>query len=142
MSLLKPGQDGLYFLCAVTALSNFGAASYAIFSPSILSDIIDYGTWKFGQNHAGIYFSLYSLATKATVAIGGAFALGIAGWYGFDPSESDHSEQAVSGLRLGAIYLPAILGFTSLILIYLIPMSAGRHAVICKALARRESRKR
>ena len=125
-------------LCMCVIYSGFAAVT--VMAPSLLADIIDYGTWKFDRDRAGTYFSLYTLVTKANLAIGGALGLGIAGWYGFDATAVDHSVDAVFGLRLAISWLPALLVLLSIIFILLIPINARRHAVIRRCLDSRTRR--
>ena len=76
--------------------------------PSLLSDIVDYGTWKFGADRAGTYFSLYTFINKAVGALGGAMGLAIAGWVGFDPTTTTHSDMSISGVRFAIAWIPAL----------------------------------
>ena len=135
-----PTDRLLFFLVVDMCLISLGTASMYVLAPSILSDIVDYGTWKFGTNRSATYFSLYTLITKANIGIGASVAIGIAGWYGFDPTEVTPSAQSVFGLRLAISYLPAfiILLCTAIILVF--PIHARRHQVIIKSLARRACR--
>ena len=77
----------------INTLVVFGFAAYSILVPSMLADIIDYGTWKSGIELGGTYFSVFTLMGKATMAIGGALGLFIAGGYGFDPAASTHYDR-------------------------------------------------
>lgn len=140
LALLTPDDPSFTILVMAMALAFLGAISVTIFAPALLSDIVDYSAWKFGSKRAGSYFSLYFLFWKANEAIGIALGLAIAGWFGFDPSASSHAPQAVWGLKLAAIWMPSLLFLLSIIFIYRIPINARRHAIICKALARREER--
>ena len=138
MTVLTPDNPSFTLLMLVMMPAFLAAISFLVFAPALLSDIIDYSTWKFGEDFAGTYFSAYSLIMKTNAAIGGAAGLAIAGWYGFDPSLSTHSQEAIWGLKLAAIWLPASLFLISIIFISRIPINSRRHAIICKALERRD----
>lgn len=138
---LVPKSTADLWLALTVVPAFLGFLSFGIFVPALLSDIVDYSTWKFDKDYSGSYFSLYFLVTKTNVAIGGALGLAIAGWSGFDPANSSHDAKAVWGLQVAAIWLPALLMLLSILFIYHIPLNARRHAVIRKALARREKRK-
>ena len=140
MAFLNPANPSFSILVVVMTLAYLGAASFMIFAPALLSDIIDYGTWKNGGQFAGSYFSIFLLATKANETIGVVLGLAIAGRYGFDPSSIVHSPEAIFGLQVAAIWLPALLLILSLVFINRIPLDARRHAVILRALRRRHSR--
>ena len=138
MLLLSPEVTGFVLLASVMIPIYIGATSLSLFAPAMLSDIVDYSSWKYGDDFAGSYFSVYFLITKTNVAIGGALGLALAGWFGFDPAASNHSAESVFGLRLAAIWVPTLVLLLSIFFIIRQPIDARRHAVICKALDRRK----
>ena len=131
---LTPGGDITPLLLTMVWIGVSGA-SFSIMMPSVLSVIVDYSHWKFGLDNAATYFSLLIMMTKVNLAIGGATALAIVGWYGFDPSStSAHSAEAVRGLRWAIAWLPAIIISMALILIAISPLRKHRHAIILRRL--------
>ena len=138
--LLSPERTGWLELLLCMALITSGFAAYGIMLPSLLSDIIDYGNWKFGQDYGATYFSLYTLVGKANIAIGGGLGLAIAGGYGFDPSSTVQSGEALFGLRFSIAWLPALVTFASIGFILLTPLDARRHATIRRRLNARVNR--
>ena len=111
-----------------------GFATFSLILPSLLSDIIDYGTWKFGKDRAATYFSLSTFINKTVAALGAAMGLAIAGWTGFDPSAAFHSDASIIGLRLSVAWIPALIIVLSIIFIALIPITVRRHALIRRRL--------
>ena len=137
---LAPGTSAVsLFMCVLGLLSAVGVA-LQVLPASLLSDIVDYGSFKFGTDRAATYFSIYQLMVKANVGIGGALGLGIAGWYGFEPAATMHSGQGLLGLVLGIAFIPALLLLISLIFIFLIPINMYRHSIIQKRLTLRSQR--
>jgi len=108
--------------------------------PSLLSDIADYGSWKFRADHSAMYFSTYLFLQKTNVGIGGAFALAVVGLYGFDATAITHSDKSVQGLRIAIGLIPALLMIISLLFIAKIPINAHRHHIIQKRLTQRLQR--
>ena len=140
MLLLVPDNPNAFFLIMLMVLIFLGSISTTIFAPALLSDIIDYSTWKFGQDFAASYFSIFFLIMKANDALGAAIGLSIVGWFGFNLSNKVHDSESVMGLQMAAIWLPVFFLLMSVFLIYKIPINTRRHTIICKALARRRSR--
>lgn len=101
---------------------------------SMLSDIVDYSTWKFGTYRGSTYFALYMFTNKAALAVGGALGLAIAGGYGFDPSSSSQTESGITGLKLAMTWGPTLLVVISMIFIALSPITARRHGIIRRRL--------
>jgi Na+/melibiose symporter-like transporter len=137
--LLSPEGTGWLELLFCVALVYCGFAAFSIMVPSLLSDIIDYGTWKFGTDRAATYFSLYTFINKSVGALGGALALAIAGWFGFDPTATSHSDVTVFGLRLSMVWIPTLFILLSIVFIACIPITGRRHAIIRCSLDRREA---
>lgn len=137
--LLSPEMSWLLLL-AFMVITYIGIHAIYTVAPSLLSDIIDYDTWKFGSDQAAIYFSAYSVSSKISVAIGGALSLAIAGGYGFDPASSVHSKEAISGLRLAMVWLPIPFLLVAIGLIVRIPINARRHRIIRQSLDARAAR--
>lgn len=135
MIFIEPGTGLIAPLFVICALF-FSGACQGVVAPAILADIVDYGMWKFGRDRAATYFSFYMLITKVNVGISSALGLTIIGLYHFDPTMTIHSEEAVSGMRLALIVIPAFFILLSLIFILLTPINKRRHAIIRKRLDR------
>ncbi|MDB4000840.1 MFS transporter [bacterium] len=131
---LSPEDTGWLALLFCMALITSGFACFSIMVPSLMSDIVDYGTWKFGTDRAATYFSLYTFINKSVGALGGALGLAIAGWVGFDPTATNHSDMAISGVRFTIAWIPALFILLSIFFISRIPITAHRHAVIRRRL--------
>lgn len=134
ISLLSQPNFSWVFLLISMLLINCGFASFGIMVPSLLSDIIDYGTLKSSVDYSCSYFSLYTLINKTVGAAGGALSLAIASRYGFDPTTSIHGQKAVYGLFLGVAWLPIAFTLLSIVCIALIPISPRQHAIIRRRL--------
>ena len=137
---LSPENTGWLALMFCMTLIISGFACFSIMVPSLLSDIVDYGTWKFGTDRAATYFSLYTFINKSVGALGGALGLAIAGWVGFDPTASTHNDMAIFGVRFTIAWIPALFILLSIVFIARIPITAHRHAVIRRRLDSRFAR--
>ena len=136
---LVPGDSGFLSLLVTMVLCyGVGATVIAALGPSLLGDIIDYSRWKFGNDRAATYFSLYTMVGKVSVAIGGAIGLAIAGYYGFNPSADFYSERSIGGLHLAIAWIPAAISVCTIPLFLMNPITARRHAVIRKRLDARD----
>jgi glycoside/pentoside/hexuronide:cation symporter, GPH family len=134
IGLLSPEHTGWPELLVCMALISSGYTTFGVMVPSLLSDIVDYGTWKFGTDRAATYFSLYFFINKAVAAFGGALVLAIVGWAGFDLTATSHNNEVVVGLRLGIAWIPTFFILLSIAFIARIPITARRHAIIRRQL--------
>lgn len=131
---MAPDQPSVVMLSIVMLFGFVGSVPVNAISPSLLADIIDYSTWKFGSNNTATYFSLYMLTLKTSMALGGSIGLSIAAWYEFDPTMAVHTKDAIFGLRLAACWLPVLLLLISIVVMALVPINTHRHAIIRQRL--------
>ncbi len=124
-------QSGLYFVYACQD----------IVVPSILGDAADYGAWKFRKDRTAVYFTFLSLSGKLGVGVGAASGLLVAGFFGFDPAVTSHSEEAVYGLKIAFFVLPAIFTLLSVFFIFLIRINQKSHSIIRKRIERQGIKK-
>lgn len=108
--------------------------------PSLLSDIVDYSTWKFGRERAAAHFSVFTFLNKAAGALGGAVGLALTARYAFDATATTHTEETIIGLRLSVAWLPAALTLLSIVFISNIPMNERRHAILKRRIDSRAIR--
>jgi Na+/melibiose symporter-like transporter len=118
-----------------------GSTAIAVFTAAILADIVDYATLKSGQDYAGSYYAVYTLALKSNIAIGAAIGLMVAGFSGFDASAVSHDDAHILGLHLAIAYIPAVSIAISLIFIALTPIGERRQTIIRRRLNNNTLRK-
>ena len=140
MAFLSPGKDALILFMILMSMIYIGNALMQVMIPSMLSDVVDYSTWKFGVDRAATYFSVNKFLDKTGLSIGGALGFWLAGWYGFDPAAVSHTEEGIFGLHLAVAYMPTVFFFLSLILIAIMPINRRRHQIIQRRLASRIQR--
>ena len=129
-----PALQSVVAVAAVIILCYLGSTPIVAISPSLLGDIIDFSTWKFGTDRAATYFSFYTLVLKTSTAVGGSLSFGLTGWYGFDPTANVQSEEAVFGLHLAICWLPALLMLLAVFVVLLVPINTHRHSIIRRRL--------
>ena len=140
---LSPENVSASYLLTLKIVQTVGFSCVLLVTPAMLSEVIDYGTWQAGVDRTATYFSLYTFFTKSFGAGSAALALGIAGWYGFDASVQvqGQDQDSVFGLMLGIVWLPLGFAIVALIFIFCSPISASRHAIVQRRLAKRPSRR-
>lgn len=140
LQMLQPGESAFLQFLVLNTLQNIGWVSVGVFGPSLLSDTVGYGIWKFGTDHSGFYFAFYSLLNKAGLGLGAALGLAVAGWHGFDPTVQVHGEESLRGMYLAISYIPTLLVLVAGMLVIMIPINARRYRIIQQRLASRIQR--
>ena len=132
--LLEPGVTEFWDLLALQVVNVLGGSCMVAFAPAMLSEIIDYSTWKFRIEQTATYYALFTFLGKLNIAVGGALGLAIAGWYGFDATTTVQTSKGIIGIMLGMAWLPIIFIVIALVLIVLNPIDTRRHGIIRRRL--------
>ena len=134
---LVPGEDALIPFVVLTFIIFFANAVINVVLLAILSDIADYGTWKFGVERNATYFAIYLFIGKTSMGVGGALGLALAGWSDLDPTVTVHSEESLWGLRMAMSLVPAIIIIVSVCIYAMQPINTRRHSIIQRRLTSR-----
>ena len=137
---LHPGETQFYELVLLKSLQTFSLVGSGIATLALLSDIADYGTWKYRINRSASYFAIYTFMGKSNIAIAMAMGLAIAGGYGFDAAATTHSEDSVFGLTLAMTWLPFLFSVVSLIFFLRIPLNERHSHIVRRQLDCRAAR--
>ena len=103
---------------------------------SIQADLIDLETLRGGENRTGIFFAVWSIATKAAAAMSSGLALLILSYFAFDPKiENDMiSLWVLTGLYA---FAPVVLKLTSVYVMWNFPLDENYHKSIqCRLKAK------
>ncbi|SDN41605.1 glycoside/pentoside/hexuronide:cation symporter, GPH family/probable glucitol transport protein GutA [Actinomyces ruminicola] len=108
------GQTNLTVLLVLQFLYGFSGFASPI-ALSMVPDAVDYYEHKTGIRADGTSYATVSLSTKFANAIGGAFALYIMGWFGYNGALDVQSSSALTGINIAANLVPAIMSFLALV---------------------------
>ncbi|SDM67533.1 MFS transporter [Actinomyces ruminicola] len=108
------GQTNLTVLLVLQFLYGFSGFASPI-ALSMVPDAVDYYEHKTGVRADGTSYATVSLSTKLANALGGAFALYIMGWFGYNGALDVQSASALTGINIAANLLPAIMALVAFI---------------------------
>jgi Na+/melibiose symporter-like transporter len=132
-----PGQ--LPLLLALTIAQGLAQGSGNLMLRSMVADVADQHRLKTGEDRTALFFSAFSLSSKAGMAVAVGIALPLVGWLGFDPKAAVNTPQALHGLLLVFALGPAIAHIVSAWLIHGFPLDEAEHSRIRRALDEREN---
>jgi GPH family glycoside/pentoside/hexuronide:cation symporter len=121
---------------ALMLSSGFGAVSM----PAIYADILDYGSLLDATDRKAMYVSITGFLVKAEVALAASLGFWIAGWFGFDATATEHTEQSTFAIRLAMSWVPLVITSFMLFFIWKMPLNDRRTAIIRRRLNARTSR--
>ena len=118
------GPKNLFWLYTVNIIFNFMAGPSMPLLWSMMADAADYSEWKNGRRATGLVFSASTLAFKGGGAIGGAIAMFLLSYYGYQANMAQ-SVETLNGIRLMLSIWPAIGAFISVIVLAFYNLNAG-----------------
>jgi GPH family glycoside/pentoside/hexuronide:cation symporter len=139
LASLNAGTD-LMLILALCVLAGIGVASAHVLPWSMIPDAIEYGEWQTGERHEGMFYSLITLAQKVATSIALPLALLVLNQSGYLPNSTTQPTSAVTGIRIIAGPIPAVLLGLGILFAGLYPLGRENYSQIAQMLeARRNS---
>lgn len=137
LALLAEG-DALWMV-GVVALRGSSFASVLFLSNAIAADVIDLDTLTSDEQRSGLFFAIWGMATKLSLALGVVLGTALPAALGYLPGEP---VEAAIAARVMAVYglLPAVLMGLGALLLYGFPVTREVHAQVHAALSERRAR--
>jgi len=133
------GPGDIYLFAIICVVSGIGLGADLALPPALQADVVDYDTLRHGKARAGIFFALWSMATKLALALAVGITFPLLDFFGF--STDGHNAPSTL-LVLAVIYsiVPVVMKIVSIFLIWNFPLTAGRQAIIRARLESRQQR--
>lgn len=127
-------------MIAVVVVRGSSFASILFLANSIAADVVDFDTLASGEQRTGLYFAVWGMVTKLSLALGVLLGTMLPSAFGYDPSAPETSLPVQ--VRLMAVYggVPALLMAAGALFLWNFPITRERHDEVREALeARRVS---
>lgn len=138
LGLLFVFPGGIWLLVVLTIAQGLTQGSGNLMLRAMVADVADHHDLVTGQNRTGLFFSVFSLATKAGPALGIGIALPLVAWLGFH-AKGPNTPEALETLKYVFALGPALAHLISAALIWHFPLDEQRHAAIRRALDARDA---
>ena len=130
--LLPPGAMIAFGLvCVVTGV---GLGADLALPPALQADVIDFDTLRNRQQRAGLFFALWSMATKLALALAVGLTFPLLDSLGFDPKAAVNSPSALWSLAVIYAWVPVVLKLVAIELVWAFPLTAARQRLMRKRL--------
>ena len=124
--LLGPGQ--LVPFTAILVLSGLFLGADLVLPPSMQADVVDVDTVEGGPQRTGLFFALWSMATKLALAAAVGFAFPILDAAGFVSGAPDGAGDGALALLYGAV--PVVFKLAAVALMWRYPLTRAKQAAI------------
>lgn len=106
---------------------------------AMVADVADHYRTATGEDHAGLYFSVFGLSIKLGGALAAGIALPLVAWFGFDPKAAHNAPQALQGLLAVFALGPALAHSAAAFIVAGFPLDARRQSEIRRQLEARDA---
>jgi Na+/melibiose symporter-like transporter len=139
LGLLFVTRGDFVTLAALTLAQGLSQGSGNLMLRAMVADVADQERLRTGEDRTALFFSVFSVSTKAAMAAAIGIALPLVGWLGFAPKAAVNSPQALHGLLLVFALGPALAHIASALLINGFPLDAKAHTDVRRRLAERDA---
>ncbi|TVQ52140.1 MAG: MFS transporter [Rhodobacteraceae bacterium] len=122
--LLGPGDVVAFTVICV--LTGFALSADLALPTAIQADVVDVDTAATGEQRTGLFFALWSVATKAALAVAGGAALIVLDVVGFRPGEAN-DPAALRALALLYAAAPVALKIVAVAMMWRFPLDRRAH---------------
>jgi len=128
---------GLPLILTLCVLAGIGVAAAHVLPWAILPDAVEWGEWKTGERHEGVFYSLVTLIRKATTSLAVPAVGLILQFTGYVPNAAQQPASALLGIRIVIGPIPAVLLCAGIVFALHYPLSREDYATIAGELERR-----
>lgn len=128
----------LVALMATVVIRGSSFASILFLANSIAADVIDADTLESGEQRSGLFFAVWGMVTKLSLALGVLLGTTLPAAMGYEPSGANISPEVQSRLMLVYGLVPGILMGAGGLFLRGFPITRERHAEIRQELEARQ----
>ncbi|MGF1476390.1 MAG: MFS transporter [Geminicoccaceae bacterium] len=126
------GDGDVYLFFGICVLSGFSLGADLALPASIQADVVDEDRVVSGGRRTGVYFAIWSMATKLSLAIAVGLAFGALGAAGFQPeNDADTGVWLLPWLYGG---LPVAIKLIAVTFVWRFPLDQARHQELQQSL--------
>ncbi len=133
------GHGDVLAFFTISVLSGIGLGADMVLPGSMQADVVDADTLESGEQRTGLYFALWGVATKLSLAGAVGIAFPLLEFLGFDAQITSNGPGALLGLALLYSIVPVILKILSVIMIWNFPIDAESQSRIRQEIEQRST---
>ena len=136
---LPLGAGDIVPFTILATIAGLSVAAGTVLPLAMKADVIDIDTLRSTEQRTGLFFALWGIADKLSIAVAAFLALSILAAFGFDP-KIDNGPNALLALSVCFLLLPSLFSIGAAILIWNYPITSERHRRIRDRLQRRRQK--
>jgi Na+/melibiose symporter-like transporter len=133
------GEGDVWWFLAITVLSGLSLGADQALPSAMQADVIDLDRLKSGRQRAGLYFALWGMANKLSLALAAGITFPLLELFGFDAQAERNTPSALLALALLYALLPVAFKLASVWSVAGYPIGPETQARIQRLIQRRQS---
>jgi Na+/melibiose symporter-like transporter len=135
LALLREGDTSL--LITLIAVRGSSFASILFLANSMAADVIDVDTLASGEQRSGLYFAVWGMTIKLSLALGVLLGTALPASLGYEPSAGATPADIQAGLMAIYGFVPALMMAAGVLFLRGFPITRERHAQVRAAIEAR-----
>jgi Na+/melibiose symporter-like transporter len=132
------GEGDLWWFLAIVVLSGVSLGADQALPSAMQADVIDLDRLKSGRQRAGLYFALWGMANKLSLALAAGLTFPLLELFGFDPQAETNTETALFALAALYALLPVVFKVASIWTVWRYPIDPATQDRIRRLIQKRE----
>lgn len=129
------GPGDIFAFAVICVLTGFLLGFDLVLPPAIQADVIDYDTAQSGEQRTGVYFALWGLATKLSLALGVGLAFPVLSWAGFvADSSAANPDFALDALSVLYAWCPIAPKLAAILIMWNFPIDERVQRALCEQI--------
>jgi glycoside/pentoside/hexuronide:cation symporter, GPH family len=135
------GEGDAMWLLIISLFTGFGLGADLVLPPAMQADVVDLDELRHREKRTGIFFAVWSIALKLSLALAAGIAFPILELVDFQRDVGDNLPGALLTLAILYAIVPVIFKLAAIALIWGFPLTAAKQAQIRRLIAAKDRRR-
>lgn len=134
------GEGDAWWLLTISLFTGFGLGADLVLPPAMQADVVDLDELRHREKRTGVFFAVWSIALKLSLALAAGIAFPILEWVDFQRVVGDNLPGALLTLAILYAIVPVIFKVAAIALMWRFPLTAAKQAQIRRLIAAKDRR--
>ena len=135
------GEGDAWWLLIISLFTGFGLGADLVLPPAMQADVVDLDELRHREKRTGIFFAVWSIALKLSLALAAGIAFPILEFVDFQRDVGDNLPGALLTLAILYAIVPVVFKLAAITLVWGFPLTAAKQAQIRRLIAAKDRRR-
>jgi Na+/melibiose symporter-like transporter len=134
------GEGDAWWLLVISLFTGFGLGADLVLPPAMQADVVDLDELRHGEKRTGIFFAVWSIAVKLSLALAAGIGFSVLELVDFQRVVGDNLPGALLTLAILYSIVPVIFKLAAISLMWGFPLTAAKQAQIRRLIEAQDRR--